>query len=185
MKKIVGTSEQRHNRRSLVTIAANTLLRAARLLEVLNCRQLSLFMNPPIPRRHFVAAIFAIFLVGLSLTSHAADLSAEDKEFLAKDEKVRAALATDNLENARKAAADLGEEGSAINKSDKIVTARAEFSKLSEHAIKLASGQKGYYVVNCPMVQKDWVQPAGQISNPYAGQSMPTCGAIKREALAK
>ena len=64
----------------------------------------------------------------------------------------------------------------------KIAIAREEFSKLSEHAIKLASGQSGYYVVNCPMVHKDWVQPAGQLSNPYAGQSMPTCGMIKKAA---
>src|SRR5450432_1915238 len=128
-------------------------------------------------------ALLSLFAFGL--TSRASDLSPEDKEFLNRYEKVRAALANDNLDNARKAAADLGEEGAAINKSDKIATARAEFSKLSEHAIKVASGQSGYYIVSCPMVQKDWVQPVGQISNPYAGQSMPTCGAIRKPLPAK
>ncbi len=125
--------------------------------------------------------LFAVFfLAAFCLTSRAADLSAEDKEFLGKYERVRVALANDNLENAKKAAADLGEEGAGLSQSEKIATARSEFSKLSEHAIKLASGQSGYYVVNCPMLQKDWVQPTGPISNPYAGQSMPTCGAIRK-----
>ncbi|MBV9618826.1 MAG: DUF3347 domain-containing protein [Verrucomicrobia bacterium] len=122
----------------------------------------------------------ALLLAGFCLTSRSAELSDTDKEFLAKYEKVRAALAYDKLDDAKKAAADLGEEGVALSKSEKIATARAEFSKLSEHAIKLASGQSGYYIVNCPMVQKDWVQPVGQISNPYAGQSMPTCGVIRK-----
>jgi hypothetical protein len=133
----------------------------------------------------FPRLIVCGLLFVLGLTSRAAELSGEDQGFLGKYEKVRAALALDNLENAKKAATDLGEEGAAIAKSDKIATARTEFSKLSEHAIKLASGQSGYYVVSCPMVQKDWVQPVGPISNPYAGQSMPTCGAIRKPLPAK
>ena len=127
----------------------------------------------------------AFLFNGFCLTSRAADLSADDKEFHARYEKVRAALANDNLENAKKAAADLGEEGTGLSKSEKLAGARTEFSKLSEHAIKLASGQTGYYVVNCTKLQKDLVQPSGQISNPYAGQSMPTCGMIRKSAAAK
>ncbi len=126
------------------------------------------------------AILSALLFLSCCLTSRAAELSSEDKDFLAKYEKVRAALAADNLENAKKAAADLGEEGAAINNAEKIATAREEFAKLSERAIKLASGQSGYYVINCPMLKKDWVQPTGSISNPYGGQAMLTCGAIKK-----
>ncbi|MDQ2919407.1 MAG: DUF3347 domain-containing protein [Verrucomicrobiota bacterium] len=138
-------------------------------------------MRHRIPLQIAVTIGSTLFLFGFCLTSRAADLSNEDKKFLAKYESVRAALALDNLEDAKKAAEALGEVGAGISKSDKIATARNEFAKLSEHAIKIASGQSGYYIVNCPMVQKDWVQPAGQISNPYAGQSMPTCGAIRKQ----
>lgn len=111
---------------------------------------------------------------------HAAELSETDKQFLSQYESVRAALAADDLPGAKKAAADLKEEGAPVAKSDKLASARKEFEKLSEHAIKIAAGQNGYYVVNCPMLKKDWVQPAGSISNPYAGKSMLTCGAIKK-----
>ncbi|MGZ4984969.1 MAG: hypothetical protein ACXV8A_02650 [Chthoniobacterales bacterium] len=138
-------------------------------------------MKTSISRHNFATALFcALFLLGFCLTSRAADLSSEDKEFLAKYEKVRAALAADNLDNAKKAAADLGDEGSGIANADKIATARDEFAKVSDHAIKVASGQSGYYVVNCPMLKKDWVQPTGSISNPYGGQAMLTCGMIKK-----
>ncbi len=110
----------------------------------------------------------------------AAELNDNDKQFLAQYEKVRAALAADDLAGSKTAAADLKEEGASIANSDKIATARAEFVKLSDRATKLAAGQSGYYVVNCPMLKKDWVQTSTQISNPYAGKSMLTCGAIKK-----
>src|SRR4051812_28063029 len=113
-------------------------------------------MKTNISLRSFAGIIAAISCATFSLTSRAAELSPENKEFLAKYEKVRAALAADNLDKAKKAAADLGDEGSALSKTDKIKTARDEFSKLSEHAIKVAAGQDGYYIVNCPMLQKDW-----------------------------
>ena len=40
---------------------------------------------------------------------------------------------------------------------------------------KLA-GIEGSMVAYCPMVKKAWIQPHGEIGNPYAGQMMPTCG---------
>ena len=173
MEKIVSTSYFANNGQNRLRVAGKIALRGKSPREVRILRRLS---------QGLARLVLAVLLFSsvFCLTSRAADLSAEDKEFLAKYEKVRAALANDNLENAKKAASDLGDEGAALSKSDKIATARTEFSKLSEHAIKLASGVSGYYIVNCPMVQKDWVQPTGAISNPYAGQSMINCGAIRK-----
>ncbi len=112
--------------------------------------------------------------------SQAADLSAEDKQFLAGYEKTRAALATDDLSGAKQAAGELGEIGASLAKSEKIDVARAEFTKLSDDAIRRGRGQNGYYVANCPMLKKDWLQSSTKISNPYAGKSMPDCGVIKK-----
>ncbi len=125
------------------------------------------------------ACLFAILTTsGL----RAADLSENDKKFLTGYEQIRAALAADNLADAKKAAAVLGEEGASLAKSDSIASARKEFTTLSERAIKLAAGQEGYYVVNCPMLKKDWVQTSDKIANPYAGSSMLTCGVIRKKA---
>jgi hypothetical protein len=111
----------------------------------------------------------------------AGELAPEDKQFLDAYVKVGAALTADNLAAAKEAAAQLGENGAALAQSDKITTARTEFEKLSGRAIELGGGRDGYYVVNCPMLRKDWLQPAGKIANPYAGGTMPECGAIRKQ----
>ena len=126
----------------------------------------------------------AITLLALPLTAGAAELSSGDKEFVEGYVKVGAALAGDNLENAKQAAAEMGEFGAALAKSENIAAARQEFERLSARAISLAHGQEGYYTVNCPMLRKDWLQPAGRISNPYAGATMPDCGKIRKAPVA-
>jgi hypothetical protein len=127
-----------------------------------------------------ILAILSAVLLPFAATD-AADLSADDKTFLSGYEKVRAALAADDLAAAKNAGGELGEEGAALAKSDKIEAARSEFAKLSERAIQLGRGQSGYYVANCPMIKNaNWLQTSTKISNPYAGKSMLECGVIKK-----
>ncbi len=132
-------------------------------------------------RTPYLTFLGTIAAVALSLTvTWAADLSSDDKQFLDAYEKVRAALAADDLDSAKQAAGELGEQGAALSKSEKLTAARSEFEKLSERAIGLGRGRDGYYVANCPMVKKDWLQTSTKISNPYAGKSMLECGVIKK-----
>jgi hypothetical protein len=112
--------------------------------------------------------LLALAFLTLPLAVSAADLTSEDKEFLAGYEKVRAALAADDLDGAKKAATELGENGASVAKSADIKAARSEFTAMSERAIQLGRGQSGYYVANCPMLKKDWLQTSTEISNPYA-----------------
>ena len=69
------------------------------------------------------------------------------------------------------AAADLGD-------------ARAKFGVLSE-AIDAymtnqhLTGPDGVRVAFCPMVQKPWLQPDGDLRNPYYGSQMLTCGSFR------
>jgi hypothetical protein len=107
-------------------------------------------------------------------------LSDADKQFLARYEKVRSALAADDLSAAKTAAGELGDEGGALAKSNSLKEARAVFEKLSDKAKQLAGGQSGYYFVHCPMLKKDWVQTSDKIANPYYGKEMSTCGEIKK-----
>jgi hypothetical protein len=123
--------------------------------------------------------LIAAALLAMPIATQAAELSTEDTQFLAGYEKVRAALAADDAEAARSAAGELGEEGAAVAKSENIKAARAEFAKLSERAIQLGRGQSGYYVANCPMLKKDWLQTSTKISNPY-DPKMPECGVIRK-----
>ena len=134
-----------------------------------------------------------------------APLNDEQKAFLAQYEKVRAALASDDLAAAKKAAASIATESKiplkepltdeqkerqvrfaatvkALASADSLKTARGEFKALSKRAIHYAEGKGGYFVANCPMVEGgegDWVQTSKRINNPYFGKSMLTCGSIK------
>ena len=127
---------------------------------------------------YFVAVCLAL---GAGLVQ-AASLSDKDKQFLAAYEKVRIALADDNLGGAKTAAGNLGDDGAPLAKSSSLKEARVAFEKLSDKAKQLVAGQQGYYVVNCPMLKKDWLQTSDKIANPYAGSSMLTCGVIRKKA---
>lgn len=113
----------------------------------------------------------------------AAPLTAAHQTFLSQYEAVRAALASDDLEAAKKAASSLtGETAKAIAGADSLKSAREAFKSLSKDALKIAKGQPGYFHAHCPMVpgrQGDWVQTNKTINNPYFGKSMLKCGEIQ------
>jgi hypothetical protein len=118
--------------------------------------------------------------VGSAGFSVAADLSPGDKQFLSGYEKVRTALVAEDLNSAKKAASALGAAGTTLMASQSLEEARAAFAKLSDNAEKLAAGRSGFYVMHCPMVNKDWVQTTPQVGNPYGGKDMVGCGEIKK-----
>src|SRR6266705_1902957 len=125
------------------------------------------------------SAAMAFALIGFALSLQAANLSDQDKEFLAAYGTAHDALVADDLASAKKAGADLGPDGVDLSKSKSLDEARAAFSKLSDKAVKLAAGQSGYYVAHCPMKNKDWVQTSTIIANQYGGKEMISCGEIK------
>lgn len=59
-------------------------------------------------------------------------------------------------------------------------TQRQRFAKISAEVLELWKNdpalQKGSVVMHCPMVPADWVQPAGQLRNPYMPETMLRCG---------
>jgi len=122
----------------------------------------------------------AIAFATMQSLAQAANLSGQDKKFLASYEKIHTALAADDLTVAKSAAAELGDLGSDIAKANSLKDARAGFEKLSARAKTIAAGQSGYHVAHCPMLNKDWVQPSTTISNPYGGKEMVSCGEIKK-----
>jgi hypothetical protein len=130
-----------------------------------------------------ITHLVAVIAAGIALTAllvEASPLSDPDKQFLARYEKVRSALVSDDLGAAKSAAGDLGDDGVELAKSSSLKEARAAFEKLSDKAKQLAAGQSGFYVVHCPMLKKDWVQTSQTIANPYGGKEMVACGEIKK-----
>ncbi len=125
-------------------------------------------------------AITAIALISFAAPLSTAQLTDQNKQFLTAYDKVHHALVADDLVGAKRAATDLGTSGSELSNSKSLDEARAAFGKLSNEAAKLAAGQSGYYVMHCPMKNKDWVQTSDQVANPYGGKDMVSCGEIKK-----
>lgn len=126
------------------------------------------------------ATTSAIALLGFAAAVWAAALSDQDKQFLARYDKVHHALIADDLAGAKKAATELGAADEQLSKSNSLADARSAFGKLSGQAEKLAAGQSGYYVMHCPMKNADWVQTSAKVENPYGGKEMLTCGEVKK-----
>ena len=108
-------------------------------------------------------------------------------------EKVSAALVADNLAATRDAArtlaaaatnahrTDLAAAAGAVAGATDLAASREAFKKLSQDTVVLARHERGWFIVNCPMANADWVQRTRTIANPYFGQSMPSCGIVKEE----
>lgn len=107
-------------------------------------------------------------------------LTSAQTKFLASYESIRAALAADDLRDAKAAAAALksSEAGTLLAKADSLNIARMAFKRLSTEAESIARGHLGYYVVHCPMVDSDWIQRTKVVSNPYLGREMAACGHV-------
>ena len=140
--------------------------------------------------RSVLLVLTSLFL-GLSSLA-AADAAGAKSGILAAYAKVSAALAADNLADAKAAATALAttagpaanqpiaDQATAVAKAADIAAARKSFKTLSATVEPLAAGEKGYTVMHCPMANADWVQSTGDVRNPYFGKAMLTCGEPKK-----
>jgi len=127
-----------------------------------------------------ITYLVTVWVALCTTLAQAATLADNDRQFLATYEKVRSALAADDLAGAKMAATELKDDGTGLAKSTSLKEARLAFETLSDKAKQLAAGQSGYYIVSCPMLKKDWVQNSEKIGNPYYGKEMASCGEIKK-----
>jgi hypothetical protein len=129
----------------------------------------------------------------LAAPALARQASNEEAACLKAYHQVHDALAKDDLAAAKTSAADLAEKATAakcsstpkhaseLAKSDSLEKAREHFKAISQECIEMMKGVDGQYVFTCPMAKADWLQTdSKQVSNPYMGKKMPTCGEIKK-----
>ena len=123
----------------------------------------------------------ALLALALLFAGHtlAAPLDEASRRVLAGYETVRAALAADNLAQAKAAAREL-DGGTAVAEARSLGQARKAFKVLSVRAVSLARGQPGFFIARCTMYPggANWVQTSATLSNPYWGRAMPACGEL-------
>ena len=76
----------------------------------------------------------------------------------------------------------VAKQAEAVAKASDLKSARAAFKPLSDSLIKYLAAhhaKDAYIEVYCPMAKASWLQADKNVTNPYLGQEMPTCGEIK------
>jgi hypothetical protein len=153
-----------------------------------------------------VSLVIGLILVLAASSPALADESAAYKEIAGHYEAVRQALLHDTTEGIARhaksiseiAAASAPEDSSSealelfelirdsaakLKSSGTMAEAREAFGELSKPMVRLRQmvSNPESIVVYCSMAKKAWLQPEGEIGNPYYGQSMARCGKIVSE----
>ena len=107
--------------------------------------------------------------IGVVLAGLEADWSAE-----------RAGVAAEAAGTALELLPELRRAAEALAAADSLDTARDAFYALSKPLVrwrKAATGERPV-VAYCAMAERSWLQPDGELGNPYHGRSMPRCGEV-------
>lgn len=77
-------------------------------------------------------------------------------------------------------APQIAEAASRLAAARDLTAARNAFYELSKPMVRWheAAGAKGHVVAYCSMSKRSWLQPRGEIGNPYYGKSMARCGEV-------
>lgn len=120
--------------------------------------------------------------VRLALTADrlpAAKKEAAKLRTAAEAEAAWAKMATGRGPKLVKPWANVAAAAAKVERAATITDARKAFGEGSEAmraALKIAE-RDDFLVVFCPMVKRHWLQPKGEIRNPY-GSAMPNCGRV-------
>src|SRR5213594_477226 len=99
------------------------------------------------------------------------------------DEHANAIAKAVKGDNMKMLSPDVAKQAETLAKAKDLKAAREAFKPLSASLIEyLADNKAGkgtYHEAYCPMVKANWLQTSKDITNPYMGKSMLTCGVLK------
>ncbi|HEX9736229.1 MAG TPA: hypothetical protein VGG06_30065 [Thermoanaerobaculia bacterium] len=101
-----------------------------------------------------------------------------------RDAAQTAAAGTAETEEARKLLEPIAGFAGDLAAGGEIQAQRDAFYELSKLLVQYrakVSGDDLPVVMYCPMVKRSWLQPAGEVGNPYHGQKMANCGYVVGE----
>lgn len=101
-------------------------------------------------------------------------------ETAAKFSASKAGVAADKASDCQALLPKIAEASKALASAKDLAAAREAFYGLSKPMVQfreMVSGPRPM-VVFCPMAKKSWLQPEGEIGNPYYGKKMAHCGTI-------
>ncbi len=93
----------------------------------------------------------------------------------------RAGVHADQATEARLLLPKLSAAAADLARADTLEAVRDAFYELSKPLVrfrKAAMGDDKPVVAYCSMAKRSWLQPEGELGNPYYGPSMPLCGEV-------
>ena len=81
---------------------------------------------------------------------------------------------------AAEAAPEIAQQARSLAAAEDLTAARGAFGDLTKPLVRYrkAVGAERLQVAFCPMAKKAWLQPEGEIENPYFGTEMLSCGSF-------
>lgn len=148
--------------------------------------------------------LISILIAGvLAWGFHPKSLTESERAALIEYEKIRLALADDDLEAAVRSAGSLrasfpqlpiAYQAASLEKCDSLASARRIFKEMSQQALALVRGVDGYFIADCPPGNEcpikcspcrmsefgPWVQISRDLQNPFMGKKNARCGVLRR-----
>jgi len=114
------------------------------------------------------------------LADHAKAIAGEAAGLQRELDPARAGIEADRADDCKSLLPDLHRAATRLASVKSMEEALDAFDQLSQPMVRLrgmATGDSSV-VVYCSMVKKAWLQPEGEIGNPYGGKGMARCGEV-------
>lgn len=131
--------------------------------------------------QHYEAVRLALLSDSLEgISDHGHKIRGIVEHFSGHWSRERAGVSAENADEAQALLPVLSAAATRLAKAEDIDAARTALYSLSTPLVryrKMVTGELPV-VAYCPMAKRSWLQPQGEIGNPYYGQSMPSCGEV-------
>lgn len=116
----------------------------------------------------------------LGVAEHAVEIANVAGRLSDRFDPVQAAVEPASRADCLRLLVDIKTGASELAEATQLEETREQFGVLSAPMVHYyeMTGRKDRVVVFCPMLKQVWLQPSGEIGNPYYGTSMPRCGEI-------
>lgn len=117
---------------------------------------------------------------GESVPAQARRLQQVAREMASVEEPERLAVAASRVPEVQRLVPEVQTAAAKLVAAETVEQRRLALAELTRPLVRyreLVEGERPL-VAYCPMAKKAWLQPAGEIGNPYMGQRMPGCGEV-------
>ena len=113
-----------------------------------------------------------------SVNKEAMAIAEQAQELFGDFTAEKAGVPAADAEKGKEIVGEIATAAAKVAEASDLASVRDAFFELSKPMgrYRKLTGDMSTIVAYCPMVKKAWLQPEGDLGNPYLGQEMPNCG---------